>query len=539
LGKHIIINDLTLRSVKVEKEEDKGFIDRIWDFFASIRLAIVVFASLALTSIIGTVLEQNADPERNIRLLAKLFGESAAPSLFSIFESLGFMDMYHSWWFVTILMLFAANLIICSIDRLPKIMKVVKEPIRPLSEDRFKGFGIKKEFVLSGNPEKTKGVVSIAIKKVLGFNLSEAKEENGYQLYSQKGNYTRLGVYITHFSILVILLGAVVGIFFGFKGFLNLPEGKTYSVAFSRTGSRAQTQEFDRIINAVEASRGNLAQASQLLGTDENSLRTIMRKFGIFPLGFSIRCDMFNVDFYGKSDMPKAYRSWLSVIKDGKEVTKKVIEVNEPLKYEGITFYQSSYGPVPGGVESGIFRFRGTPKNGRTEELNARFGGSFTLPGTTLTAKIEDFSPALGFDQATNKPFTYTKQMNNPAVLVSFSESGNRKFGGWILMRYPETWSLPDGYTLEFAGLWGSQYTGLQVRKDPGVWIVYLGCIAMAVGLFIAFFMSHRRIWVKLTEERSNTRVIIGASSNKNKQAFERKVDKLVSHVTKTKEGGK
>ena len=523
----------------MEKEKNKGFIDRIWDFFSSIRLAIVVFAALALTSIIGTVLEQNADPERNIRLLAKLFGESAAPTLFSVFERLGFMDMYHSWWFVAILMLFAANLIICSVDRLPKILKVVKEPIKPLSEDRFKGFGIKKEFVLNGGPEKTKGMVSETIKKVAGFNPSEVKEENGYQLYSQKGNYTRLGVYITHFSILVILLGAVVGIFFGFKGFLNLPEGKVYSVAFSRTRSSAQTQEFERVLNAVEASEGNLQNASKSLGIDENSLRAMMRKFGIFPLGFSIRCDMFRVDFYGKSDMPKAYRSWLSVIKDGKEVMKKAIEVNEPLKYEGITFYQSSYGIVPGGVENGIFRFKATPKDGRTEELNARFGSSFILPGTNLTATIEDFSPALGFDQATGRPFTYAKQMNNPAVYISFLEKGTRKFGGWILKRYPETWSLPDGYTLEFVDLWGSQYTGLQVRKDPGVWIVYLGCLTMAIGLYIAFFMSHRRLWVKLINERNSTRVIIGASANKNKQAFERKVDKLVSHLTRTKEGGK
>ena len=523
----------------MEKQKDKGLIDKIWDFFASIRLAIVVFASLALTSIIGTVLEQNADPERNMRLLSKLFGNASAPLLFNIFDRLGFMDMYHSWWFVTILVLFAANLVICSIDRLPRILKVVREPIRPLSEDRFKGFGIKKEFVLGGNPEKTKGGVSGAIKKVLGFNLSETKEEKGYQLYSQKGNYTRLGVYITHFSILVILLGAVIGIFFGFKGFINLPEGKTYLVAFSRTASMPQTQEFERILDAVDASAGNLENASKLLGVDEKSLRIMMRKFGIFPLGFGIRCDMFNVDFYGRSDMPKAYRSLLSVIQNGKEVMQKTIEVNEPLKYEGITFYQSSYGLAPGGVENGIFRFAATPKNGKPEEIKVRFGELFTLPGTTLTAKIEDFSPALGFDQATNRPFTYAKQMNNPAVLISFFENGGKKFGGWILKRYPETWSLPDGYTLEFAGLLGGQYTGLQVRKDPGVWIVYLGCIAMALGLFAAFFMSHKRIWVKLIDERNNTRVIIGASANKNKQAFERKVDKVVSHLTKAKEGGK
>ena len=132
----------------MEKGKEKTFIDKIWDFFASIRLAIVIFALLAVTSIIGTIIEQNAEPERNLRLLAKFFGTTTAPALYGIFERLGFMDMYHSWWFVTILLLFAANLIICSIERLPKILKVVREPIKPLSEDRFKGFGIKKEICI-------------------------------------------------------------------------------------------------------------------------------------------------------------------------------------------------------------------------------------------------------------------------------------------------------------------------------------------------------------------------------------------------------
>lgn len=259
-----------------------------------------------ITSIIGTIIEQNAEPERNVKLLAKFFGQSAAPTVFGIFDSLGFMDMYHSWWFVTILLLLASNLIVCSIDRLPKIMKLVKEPVKPLSEEHFKGFGIKKEVILKGKPEKTREVVAGIIKKAAGFNLAEVRKGHGFQLYSQKGNYTRLGVYITHFSIVIILIGAIIGIFFGFKGFLNLPEGMVSDVVYTRNGQER-------------------------------------------PLGFRIRCDEFNVDFYANLDMPKEYKSWLTIIKDGKEVMKKEIKVNEPLKYEGITFYQSSYGLVPSG----------------------------------------------------------------------------------------------------------------------------------------------------------------------------------------------
>ena len=523
----------------MEKEKKTSFVDRIWDFFASIKLAIVIFAALSITSIIGTVIEQNADPERNIKLLAKLFGQSSAPSLFRIFDGLGFMDMYHSWWFVSILLLFAANLIICSMDRLPKILKMVREPVKPLSDEHFKGFGIRKELVLHGGPEKTKAVISDAAGKALGFTLNETKEAHGYQLYAQKGNYTRLGVYITHFSILVILFGALIGIFFGFKGFLNLPEGKTYAVAFSRMGRMQETAEFETILNAVEASSGNLSTAARQLGTDEKTFGAKMRMFGIFPLGFAIRCDEFLVDFYSGSDMPKAYKSWLTVLKDGKEVMKKVIEVNEPLTYERVTFYQSSYGLLPGGAENGTFRFRLISKEGKTENANVRFGGSFTVPGTTLSGKIEDFSPALALDERTGRAFTYAEQMNNPAVFVTFSENGNRKFGGWLLRRYPETWKLPDGNVVEFHGVWGVQYTGLQVRKDPGVGVVYLGCLAMATGLFIAFFMSHKKIWIKLIEEKNNTRVIIGASANKNRHAFEQKIEKMTALLNKVKEGGK
>jgi cytochrome c biogenesis protein len=479
----------------VGRSKNASFVDRIWGLFASLKLAVIIFAVVALTSIIGTIIEQNAEPEKNLRVLSRLFGESAAPALYDLFERLWFMDMYHSWWFMTILLLFAINLVVCSVERLPKIMKLVKDPVKPLSEDHFKGFGIMREVVLKGRPEKTRDRVISAIKKNTGFNIAEAREENGFQLYTQRGSYTRLGVYITHFSILIILAGAIIGVIFGFKGFLPLQEGKTAST--------------------IET-----------------------RKEKIIPLGFAVRCDDFDVDFYGNSDMPKDYKSWLTIIKDGKEVVRKIIRVNDPLTYEGVTFYQSSYGIVPSSGGDGIFRFKLTSKEGKTEEVNLKFGESFTIPGTEFTGKIEDFSPALAFDATTEKAYTYAEQMNNPAVLIDFSEKGKRKYSGWILKRYPNTWRLPNGHTVEFMDLWGIQYTGLQVRKDPGILLVYTGCITMAIGLFVAFFMSHRRIWVKLVEEKGNTRILIGATANKNRQSFERKIDRLAQSMSKTPGGG-
>jgi len=517
-------------------EEKKTIIERIWGLFASVKFAIVIFSLIALTAVIGTVLEQRAEPGRNILILGKLFGETLAPTVYKVFESLGFMDMYRSWWFMTLLVLFSANLVICSLDRLPRIWKLVKEPIQPLKAERIEMAGIRRELSLKGKPEKVREVVTASIKAI-GFNYEEAKEDRGYQFYSQKGNYTRLGVYITHLSIILILMGALIGILFGFKGSINIPEGVSYPFAFisSVPLDPMEKQERVRILEALEASWGNVSKATGLLGMKEDELKEKLRRYGIRPLGFSVRCDDFEVEFYENSQMPKKYTSWLTVIEDGKEVMRKEIEVNDPLTYKGITFYQASYGPIPDAP--GWFILKVTSASGASEVKRLNPGESFTIPGTAVEGTIRDFSPALSFDKQ-GRAFTFSEMMNNPAVFIDFKEAGKGKYSGWILKRYPETWRTPEGHTVQFIDLWGVQYTGLQVRKDPGVWIVYLASITMTLGLFIAFFMSHRKLWVRIVEDKGNTRINIGASANKNRAAFERKIENMIALIRKRQGGG-
>lgn len=471
------------------KDDSNNIVDRIWSIFSSITLAVVVFGIIALTSIFGTIIEQEAEPARNVKLLAKFFGESFAPTAYSIFDALGFTNMYHSWWFLTLLFIFAANLVICSLDRLPKIWNVVKEPIKPLSPDLLKAMPVKRDATVKATADKAREMIGSAMKGI-GFKGAIHEEAGAIQFYAEKARYSRLGVYVTHFSILVILLGAVIGIFAGFNASLNLPEGVTSPVAYLRTGKQ-------------------------------------------IPLGFEIKCLDFDVSFYENTDTPKGFKSWLAIMENGqpvkingKEITE--IDVNSPLKYKGITFYQSSYGYNP--TKDSIFRFSVASNNGQRQDINLKYGEAFTIPGTNVTAKIIDFSPALGQDES-GKFFTYAEMMNNPAVMLEFAENGKPKYTQWSLKRYPHTWKTPDGI-VEFKDLWGAQYTGLQVRRDPGVWIVYLGCLIMAIGLYAAFFMSHTRIWVMLREEKNTTKVTVAGSANKNKIAFEQKIDKLISSLS-------
>jgi len=478
------------------ENKNKNIFDAIWDIFASVKTAVVIFALISLTSIVGTLIEQQADPEKNVKVLMKMFGvgHETAHSILGILDNLWFTDMYHSWWFLGLLLLFATNLIICSLDRLPRVLKLAKEKIRPVPVDYIGKMSVKSSVTLKGKPAGIKEKIVSAMSSI-GFKPAEAAEGQTVQFYAEHGNYSRLGVYIVHLSILIILAGAILGIFFGYNAILNLPEGETSSVAYK-----------DRRVTV--------------------------------PLGFDLRCDNFEVEYYPNTEMPKAYKSWLTVLKNGQEIMKKSISVNDPLKFDGVTFYQSSFGMHPDGFSRGVLILKASSKDGKPEQFNLKVGGKFAIPGTAVEGHVRDFSPALSFDE-NGKAFTFAEQMVNPAIYVDFFDNGVQKYSGWLLKRYPNTWDLPDGNRVEFLDLWGVQYTGMQVRKDPGVAIVYLGCIIMSIGLYMTFFMSHRRIWVSLMEEKSGVKVIVGASANRNRTTLERKVEKLVNMLQTEHKGGK
>jgi cytochrome c biogenesis protein len=468
------------------KKENQGIVDKVWNLFSSITLAVIVFSLIAITSIIGTVIPQNAEPEKTIGVISQLVGSSLAPTAYRVADMLGFTSMYDSWWFISILFIFVANLILCSIERLPKVWKLIKEPIKPLPVEAFKGMLINREITLKKGLKESevRNTIDTTLKK-LGFKRI-LKSEDELQFYAEKGRYSRFGVYITHFSMILIFIGALVGIFFGFQAYVNILEGTSTKTVYSR------------------------ADGSEI------------------PLPFEIKVHDFHTDFWEGTDRPKEFRSRVTIYEGGepaKGPENFVVEVNRPLRHRGIVFYQSSYGFSP--TEDSLFKFSVTSNDGKRQDVQLKFGEAFTIPGTNIMGKVADFSPALGIDES-GRLFTYAEMMNNPAVFVEFTENGKPKYNQWILNRYPQTWRVPDGM-VEFKDLWGAQYTGLQVRKDPGVWIVYLGCLIMTIGFYMSFFMSHRRIWGRLTKDS----IIIAASANKGKEAYKQKIDNVIKEVIK------
>jgi len=89
-----------------------------------------------------------------------------------------------------------------------------------------------------------------------------------------------------------------------------------------------------------------------------------------------------------------------------------------------------------------------------------------------------------------------------------------------------------DSMIFSFGGLSSKMFTGLQVAKDPGVNIVWLGCTLMVIGLIMAFFLSHQRVWVRLAQGADGrVEVVLAGSANRNRLAFEKRFEKLQTGV--------
>ncbi len=445
---------------------------RITAFFASLKLTIFLLILLALVSIIGTVIPQNQMPAEYL----KFYKESTYTTL----KAIGFLDMYHSWWFVLILALLALNLIVCSLKHFPRTWRFFAKPTRLLDRDLEKAANL-----IWHSPGKKKWPEPAGLLPQLKtlwpgkWCLTEHQGERGPEFHyaGEKGCWSRLGYYFVHLSILVIFAGGIIGSLFGVKGFVNIPEGEKVSSFYT-------------------------------YGAQQTSI----------ALGYQVECRDFTVEFY-ESGRPKEYSSDLAIYDDGKLVKEKRIEVNHPLSYKGFTFYQSSYGAYGGAVEL---------------ELNFRESG-LVLPLKLEVGKPLRLPEKWGWIEVLKYDENYMRM--GPAVMV-LRDPGNgvKPYRFQVFQRYPKfgEQNSKTGEFCVFKDIEQRYYTGLQVNKDPGVWIVWLGCIMMILGLFVAFFMSHRRLWLRLAPANDNPErleLVFVGNANKNQPAFAAEFQELVKKI--------
>lgn len=446
----------------------RSFIESVWDFFCSLKLTLFLLISLALTSIIGTILPQGQIPPEYVAQISTL--------KLQIYSKLGFFDMYHSWWFITLLYIFSLNLVCCSVKRLPHVFKFISEPMLVLGDSQRNSFSLKQEITFSAPLDIARNKLADFLRSELAAPVVTEKDAD-IHLFAQKNVWSRLGVYVVHTSILVIFVGAIIGSLFGFKSYVNIVEGSGISSLETRSGVHV-------------------------------------------PLGFEVRCEKFNVEFY-PTGAPKEFRSILTILENGQPIPGykdiKVI-VNSPLTYKGITFYQSSYGQANEGSEH---FFSVTPRSGSGgQRVPIHEGESVTFKDGTIFRLLE----------STQDVRQFMPEFSGPAARVEVTYKGKAPQTFIVFKNYPEiNAQRGDELTFGYEGTNAKMFTGLQVAKDPGVWVVWLGCALMVSGLFIAFFMSHKRVWIVVTKGHAR----MYGNASKNQAAFSMQFEELSEKLKK------
>lgn len=452
-----------------KENESANFFSRLWKFFASIRLTVVLLLSLAVTSIIGTVIPQNQSPADYFHNYGEFF--------YNFFSALNIFDMYHSWWFQILLLMLTINVIVCSLNRLPTTWKIVFVKIPPFNVSKFRSLSDKEEFTSNRPLEDLRNKYEQAASKKFGYWRTE-QTDKGFCVLAEKGRWARLGVYTVHLSVILLLLGGLIGSIFGFEGFVNIPEGET--------------------VNSI-----------RLRKTEQ-----------IHNLDFEIRCDDFSVSFY-ETGAPKEFRSTLSIIEDGTSVLQKDIIVNHPLRYKGINLFQANYGMLP--PEEITLNIMSL-ETGMVYKKKTKIGQPVEIPEGMGTFVIKD----------------YRNSFNYKGISLGETFIGilNKKDGNFMNILLPLNYAGFDkmrkgDLIFSVADYDNRYYTGLQVTCDPGVLVVYSGFAVMIIGCFVTFFISHQRLCIEVIKIGNKTKVMVAGTANKNKLGMQARLKKFSQNLAK------
>ena len=463
----------------------------LWKFFVSIKLTVVLLLSLAATSVIGTVIPQNESPEAYFHTFGSFW--------YRLFDLLDIFDMYHSWWFQLLLILLTLNIVACSIDRLSATWKIIFPERASFKLTSFKKLANSEVFSSSKTPQElTEGYAAVVARSFGRPHIEET--ETGFAIFAEKWRWTRVGVYIVHLSILFLIAGAMIGSIFGFEGFVTIPEGET--------------------VDHIRLRNSN----------------------AIHQLDFGIRCDDFDVSFY-KNGAPKEFRSRLTILKNDQEVLQKDIVVNAPLRYAGINIFQSSYGelrpekPAPQAfaADNIILQFS-IVSSGMVYKRKAEIGKPIVVPegkGKFVLMEFRQAADFMGQNIGQALVGILTPSNGEPAQVllpIHFPNFDKMRKGEVVISVVPQhVHPAPAEKDKETR-----YYTGLQVTKDPGVWVVYFGFIVMIIGIIITFFMSHQRVCIETTRKGKKSQVMVAGTANKNKLGMEKKLKKLAGRLSES-----
>jgi cytochrome c biogenesis protein len=410
---------------------------RFFRLLADLRFAIFILLVISLCSIIGTVIEQDQSIETyklNYPLTNQLFGFLSWDRILQF----GLDHVYKTWWFLTLILLFGISLITCTfLQQLPSL-KIAR---------RCQFFRTTEQFC------------RLKISTILNdFNLNKVLSRlqlSQYSIFQQKniiycykGLIGRIAPLIVHFSMILVLIGTIMGSLFGFKAQEIIPKTETFHI--------------QNIIN--------------------NGQLTIVPKI-------SARINDFWITYTKQKTISQFY-SDISILNNaGNEIERKTSFVNSPLIYKGIYYYQTDWNLT------GL----------RFQDLNRQIV-EYPLVNI-LSNKNKVWLTWIPSNQALNEGIIiitdnlqgYCSVYNDLGIFLGNLELNERLSSD-----------------LRFTLLEIISSTGLQIKTDPGIPIIYTGFFFLMVSTLISY-ISYSQVWIIQEEQK----VFIGGNTTRAFYEFE------------------
>jgi cytochrome c biogenesis protein len=453
---------------------------QIWQTLSSIKTGVVLIILVVIFSAAGTVILQH--PMTDSDDMQRAY----SPAMLRFLDLTGLTDIFHTRWFIGMMILVSLSIIAASVQRFPNAWRYFARPYKSPDDSFRKVLPTQAQIVVT-DEEQGLSAAERAFQH-MGLKTERIVRTESFSLFSERSRISEMAVYIVHASLLLIFFGFIVDSLYGWRGFLMLSPG---------TAS-----------NQVEMKNG--------------SMRTIP---------FAIRCDGTGEETYADGT-PKRWWSKLAVVDGGREISRKEIVVNDPLVYQGLRFYQASYGRT-GKLDQLILN--ANPANGTAgapQEISLAMNQTVALDADTSVQLVE-FIP--DFVVQDGRVYARSKDIVNPAVhMIVTSKKANTSVNVWLpeMPGVDENASSP--YTFDPKDLKTGVFTGLQVSHEPGQWAVWAGVVLMAIGLTFVFYVVHMRFWVvPVVDARGRVALWIGGTANRNRDAFEQKFKHIVEQIQK------
>ena len=293
------------------------------------RFAVSMLTLLGIASVIGTVLKQNQVYEDYIIKFGQFWFQS--------FEKIGLFDVYHSVWFLVILLFLVVSTSLCVSRNSPMMLKELKTYKEGVTEKSLRAFENKQAYDISydSNTVKQKLLSFLAAK---GFTYKFKMQPDGSELIAAKaGTYQRLGYILTHTAIVIICFGGLL------DGNLPLKVQELLGNKKIETLDLPETEVPK--ISRLPANNGSFRANMTLSEGSADNVAFVRIRDGylVQELPFTIALTDFRMEHYA-TGQPKSFESDLVITDpDLASPLKTTIRVNHPFTYKGVAIYQSDF----------------------------------------------------------------------------------------------------------------------------------------------------------------------------------------------------